>query len=82
MWFSSVGAVVGALMYWVLTYQDTGMDLRILGVAFMICGALGFAVSTVFFGVSRRHSSLGPLRSRAPSTNLDEERSVAQADTL
>ncbi len=80
MWFSSVGAIVGALMYWVLTYQDTGLDLRNVGVVFMIGGVVGFAISSVIVLLSLRRPSQRPLRGHQPSASFHEHTSVAHGE--
>lgn len=71
MWFSSVATVVGAIMCWVLTYQDTGVDLTIVGAVFMIAGATSFLISTSFFVASLR--SPGSAGQSAPRLALNSE---------
>lgn len=58
MWFSSVTGVMGAIMWRILTKQMTGIDLRVVAVAFMITGALGLSASTGIFLSSLRRRRL------------------------
>jgi uncharacterized membrane protein YciS (DUF1049 family) len=41
-------------MYWAVTYQGTGFRLSTVGLILMIVGAVGFVVSAIIFGVSRK----------------------------
>jgi phosphate/sulfate permease len=51
---SAMATVAGAILYWAITYQGTGFKVSTIGVILMVAGILGFAVSAVVFGVSRR----------------------------
>ena len=57
---SAISTVVGAIMYWAVTAQNSnvvqnhGFRLSTIGVILMIAGAIGFIVSTVIFASSRR----------------------------
>lgn len=75
MWFSSVGTMLGALMYWVLTYQETGVDLAIVGVVFMIRGVVSFVVSSLVFLLSLRRPATIPRR-RHPLSLAESESPV------
>jgi len=58
---SAISAVVGAIMYWAVTAQNSdvvqnhGFRLSTVGVILMIAGAVGFVVSALIF-TSSRHS--------------------------
>jgi len=58
---SAISAVVGAIMYWAVTAQNSnvvqnhGFRLPTVGVILMIAGAVGFVVSALIF-TSSRHS--------------------------
>jgi uncharacterized membrane protein YciS (DUF1049 family) len=51
---SAIAATAGAIMYWAVTYQGTGFRLSTVGLILMIVGAVGFVVSAIIFGVSRK----------------------------
>ena len=55
---SGLAAVAGAIMYWAIAAQNatqnSGFRLSTVGVILMIAGAVGFVVSAIVFGVSRR----------------------------
>jgi len=57
---SAISAVVGAIMYWAVTAQNSsvvqshGFRLSTIGVILMIAGAVGFVVSAIVFASSRR----------------------------
>ncbi len=57
---SGVAAVVGAIMYWAITAQNSatvtshGFRMSTVGVILMIAGAVGFAVSLAVFASSNR----------------------------
>ncbi len=51
---SAMATVAGAIMYWAITYQGTGFRLSTIGIILMIAGVIGFVVSSIVFGVSRR----------------------------
>ena len=80
MWFSSVATVLGALMYWVLTYQDTGIDLTVVGVVFMIAGAVGFVISSVVYGLSLLPSGAASNSLRRLTLNPEEQSGVVSED--
>jgi hypothetical protein len=80
MWFSSVATVLGALMYWVLTYQDTGINLTIVGVVFMILGAVGFIVSSVVYGLSLLPTGAAGHSFRRLALNPEEQTGVVSED--
>ena len=56
---SAVAAVAGAIMYWAITYQGTGFNVRTIGVILIIAGAVGFVVSAIIFATSRRAVGAG-----------------------
>jgi hypothetical protein len=56
---SAMATVAGAIMYWAVTYQGTGFRLSTVGLILMIAGVIGFIVSSIIFGVSRRGVSGG-----------------------
>jgi hypothetical protein len=80
MWFSSVATVLGALMYWVLTYQDTGIDLTIVGVVFMIIGAVGFIISSIIYGLSLLPTGAVSFSLRRLALNPEEQSGVVSED--
>jgi uncharacterized membrane protein YciS (DUF1049 family) len=49
----------GAIMYWAVTAQGHGFRLSTVGVILMVVGAVGFVVSGIVFGVSRRPVAAG-----------------------
>jgi TRAP-type C4-dicarboxylate transport system permease small subunit len=69
---SGISIVVGAIMYWAITAQNSatvqnhGFRLSTVGVILMIAGAVGFVTSLAIFVSSRRSPS-------APSRTLDRE---------
>lgn len=69
---SGISAVVGAIMYFAVTAQNSnvvqnhGFRLPIVGVILMIAGAVGFVVSAVIFA-SSRHAV------KAPPHTIDRE---------
>ena len=80
MWFSSVGTMLGALMYWVLTYQETGVDLAVVGVVFMIGGAVSLFVSSLVFLRSLRRPAAMSLRRHPLSLAESESPATAQEE--
>ena len=72
---SGISTVVGAIMYWGVTYQSSsvvqnhGFRLSTVGVILMIAGAVGFVVSAVVFAASNR-KSVGPVQ--RDRTTVDE----------
>ncbi|MHB8329103.1 MAG: hypothetical protein ACYDD6_05700 [Acidimicrobiales bacterium] len=55
MFFSTVAAAAGAVMYWGITStQGHGFRLSTVGVILMVVGAVGFVVSGFIFASSRR----------------------------
>ena len=62
---SAIAAVAGAILYWGVTaassstVQQHGFRLSTLGIILMVAGAVGFAISTIIFSVSRRAVSSG-----------------------
>ena len=69
---SGISMVVGAIMYWAVTAQNSavvqnhGFRLSTVGVILMIAGAVGFVASLLVFMSSRRSPS-------TPSRTLDRE---------
>jgi phosphate/sulfate permease len=57
---SAIAAVVGAIMYWAVTYDGTGFKFSTIGIILMIAGGAGFVVSMIIFAVSRRSVGAGP----------------------
>jgi phosphate/sulfate permease len=53
---SAIGAAVGAIMFWAVTYQGTGFRPLTVALILMIAGAFGFVVSAIVFAVSRSPS--------------------------
>jgi hypothetical protein len=51
---SAVSTAAGAILYWAVTYHGTGFRLSTIGVILMVAGVIGFVVSSIVFGVSRR----------------------------
>ena len=93
MWFSSVTGVMGAIMWRILTKQLTGIDLRVLAVAFMFTGAVGLSVSSGIFLASLRQRHLrnaavigspdmGPSDGLTVSTILTITRQPIQSDGI
>ena len=56
---SAIATVVGAIMYWAVTYQGHGFRFSTVGVILMIAGIAGFVVSSIVFGVSRNSIGAG-----------------------
>lgn len=56
---SAVATVAGAIMYWAITYQGTGFRLSTIGIILMIAGVIGFIISAIVFGISRRAPGTG-----------------------
>lgn len=78
--FSAVAAAAGAIMYWAVTYQGTGVRLSTIGLILMIAGAFGFVVSSIIFATSRRQVGTGAhsidrqvTDSQGRSSSLHEE---------
>lgn len=67
-------------MYWVLTYQDTGIDLTTVGVFFMITGAVGFVISSVVYGLSLLPTGAAGLSLRRLALNPEEQSGVVSED--
>ncbi len=57
---SGISIVVGAIMYWAVTAQNSstvhshGFRLSTVGVILMIAGGIGFVVSAIVFATSQR----------------------------
>ncbi|HEY5302855.1 MAG TPA: hypothetical protein VIJ86_02225 [Acidimicrobiales bacterium] len=81
MWFSSVATVLGAIMYWVLTYQDTGIDLTIVGIVFMIAGATSFVISSVIFFASLRSPDTARLTTPRLALNSESLSGAVREDS-
>ena len=75
---SAIAAVAGAIMYWAITAQsvahNSGFRLSTVGVILMIAGGVGFLVSAVVFGASRRAPS-------TPSQTIDQSTKNEAGDT-
>jgi uncharacterized membrane protein YciS (DUF1049 family) len=71
---SAISVVVGAIMYWAITYQGHGFRLSTIGVILMVVGGFGFVVSAIVFGVSR--GSVGSSKH-----SLDRQVTDAQGNT-
>ena len=56
---SAMATVAGAIMYWAITYQGTGFKVSTIGVILMVAGIIGFVISAVVFGVSRKAVGTG-----------------------
>jgi hypothetical protein len=56
---SAFSLAAGAIMYWAVTAQGHGFRLSTVGVILMVVGAVGFVVSGIIFGVSRRPVAAG-----------------------
>jgi hypothetical protein len=72
--FSFIAAAAGAIMYWGVTSQGTGFRISTVGVILMIVGGVGFVVSAIVFGTSRRQKGGG-------GHTLDRETTDAQGRT-
>ncbi|HVB51717.1 MAG TPA: hypothetical protein VND89_08300 [Acidimicrobiales bacterium] len=59
MGLSTIGAAVGAMMGWAVTYQVNDVRLSTDGVLLVIAGKAGFPVSSIVFGVSRKSMDPG-----------------------
>jgi phosphate/sulfate permease len=63
---SGIAIVVGAIMYWAITAQNSdvavnhGFRLSTVGVILMIAGGVGFIISAIIFAASRRAPSTPP----------------------
>jgi hypothetical protein len=66
MWFSSVSVVLGAIIWRILTEQFAGIDTDIVGLVFMIAGAIGLTISSVTLAASLGRGPRGFLHSRSP----------------
>ncbi|HUZ40264.1 MAG TPA: hypothetical protein VMU68_02590 [Acidimicrobiales bacterium] len=49
---SAIATATGAIMYWVVTDQGTGVRFSTVGLVFMIAGAIGFVVFEIIFAVA------------------------------
>lgn len=56
---SAVAVAVGAIMYWAVTYQGTGVRLSTVGVILMAFGVAGFVASSIVVGTSRTSEPSG-----------------------
>jgi hypothetical protein len=57
--FSTISIAAGAIMYWAVTSHGTGFRLSTVGVILMVVGGVGFVVSAVIFGMTRRPAGSG-----------------------
>jgi hypothetical protein len=63
---SGIAVVVGAILYWAITAQNSdavtnhGFRLSTAGAILMIAGAVGFVISAIIFAASRRAPSIPP----------------------
>lgn len=63
--------VVGAILYWGLDLQVSGLDISVIGVILMVAGAATFLISMVLIG-RRRKSSV--------TTHVDPNTGTRQRD--
>lgn len=69
---SGISTVVGAIMYWAVTAQNTdvvanhGFRLSTVGIILMVAGVIGFIISSAVYASSRRSPTL-------PARTLDRE---------
>jgi phosphate/sulfate permease len=63
---SGIAVVVGAILYWAVTAQNSnvvanhGFRLSTVGVILLIAGGIGFVISAIVFAASRRAPSIPP----------------------
>jgi hypothetical protein len=53
---------VGAILYFAVTAEISGLEISTVGLILMICGVLGLAISLFFLSSARRGPADRPVR--------------------
>lgn len=77
---SALAAAVGALMYWVITYQNAGLRFSTVGVVLMIVGAFGFVISVIIFTDSKRPARASQFSSSRPDLDAEGMQNAVNED--